>query len=47
MEHFDKSDYPPALDVPSLSLNTGIRGRRQGRFYLAACLGCVLQIGMY
>lgn len=46
-EHLDEQDYPPALDVPNLSLNTGIKRRRQGWFYFAAVLGCVLQIGMY
>ena len=45
--HLDEQDYPPTLDVPNLSLNTGIKRRRPGWFYLAAGLGCVLQIGMY
>lgn len=46
-EHFDEQDYPPALDVPNLSLNTGIKRRRPGWFYSAASLGCVLQTGMH
>lgn len=45
-EHLDEQNYPPALDVPNLSLNTGIKRRRPGWFYCAAALGCVLQIGM-
>lgn len=46
-EHLDEQDYPPALDVPNLSLNTGIKRRSQGWFYFASVLGCVLQVGMY
>lgn len=46
-EHLDEQDYPPALNIPNLSLNTGIKRRCQGWFYFAAIIGCVLQIGIY
>ena len=37
-------DYDlPALDIPSLSLNKGIKRRGQVWFYCAAVLGCLLQ----
>jgi hypothetical protein len=33
------------IDVPNLSLNKGIKRRHRFWFYIAACIGCGLQIG--
>ncbi|KAL1968267.1 hypothetical protein VTN77DRAFT_2102 [Rasamsonia byssochlamydoides] len=39
-------DHLPLIDVPNLSLNKGIKRRNRVWFYLAACVGCGLQIGV-
>ena len=43
---FRAEDYDfPALDIPNLSLNKGIKRRGKRWFYCAAVLGCLIQTG--